>query len=289
MDDKEQLWIGWKDISLENDLIGETVSKGKDIWKKDYTYIKTPKGYGYDNYCFLLSSNCVHSSYFSICDDMNIELVYDPDLREEGKKYKRYKLKGYELFELVFKDYEINFFKESEDRNRMEREERERKDRKKIGRCVCGIYKGNNSIYDTDLKYKSDFDFKAYFQLENGSRYANKRFDKVENVRVIYEICSGISKYEFNKWEDIINAYLGEFQQYYVTSETLKKKLECNRNYSKVERWLYPELMVETKLEDITESVLKANEKAWKEVQERLQKRIEKLQSNERNQNYETV
>ena len=111
-------WIGWKDISLDDDLIGETITKGSGMWQKDYVYIKIPKGYGYDNYCFLLSAKCVHisndkkayGSYFSIAHNMDIELIYDPDMREAGKKYKRYKLKGYELFDSIFDGYELNFY-----------------------------------------------------------------------------------------------------------------------------------------------------------------------------------
>lgn len=97
MQENENEWYGWKDIELDSNLIGDTINKGSGIFEKEYTYIKIPAGYGYDGYCFLLSSRCVHNTYFSICHDMKIELIFDPELRENGKKYKRYSLVGREL------------------------------------------------------------------------------------------------------------------------------------------------------------------------------------------------
>lgn len=81
-------WSGWRNIEISNELIGDTVEKGSGYWKKEYTYINIPTGYGYDGYIFLLSNNCVHDnfgnehlwfSYFSICHDMKIELIYNPE------------------------------------------------------------------------------------------------------------------------------------------------------------------------------------------------------------------
>lgn len=288
MDNTTNEWAGWKDIELNSDLIGDTITKGSDTWEKEYTYIKIPEGYGYDNYCFLLSSKCVHISeneklylsYFSICHDMKIELIISPEFKENGKRYKRYKLSGRELFNTIFKDYEINFHKEYYERARKEQEEKDKKNKKKMGRCICGKYNGNFSVYDTGNKYMPESCFKAFFQLEDGSRYSNKKFNKVENVKVIFEISSDISKYEFDKWEEIINAYLIEFHKYYLIAENIRNSLDKKTPYSKVEIKTQPHLLIKTDLDDIAEYVLDATEKAMHDVQIRLKNRLNNLKNN---------
>lgn len=139
MENQEKKWYGWKDIEIDKELIGDTIEKGSGVWVKEYCYINIPDGHGYDNYSFLLSANCVHyaikkesHSYFSIADDMNIELVYNPEKRETEKRYKRYKMTGYELFENIFKEYEINFKEASRirlEKERLEKEKREKNQR----------------------------------------------------------------------------------------------------------------------------------------------------------------
>ena len=279
MQENEKEWYGWKDIELDSNLIGDTINKGSGIFEKEYTYIKIPAGYGYDGYCFLLSSRCVHNTYFSICHDMKIELIFDTELREKGKKYKRYSLDGRELFNNIFESYEANFIEEYIERAKKQQEEKEKSDKKKIGRCVCGLYRGNNSLFDSDNRYMPEDSYKAFFQLKDGSRFANKKFQKIENVKVIFEICASISKYEFDRCEDIINAYLKDFQEYYDTIKKLEKKLEVKRysRYSKSEMKYNPSVLVKTNLDDITEQIIAANKKAMNTVQERLQERLSEL------------
>lgn len=207
------IWSGWKQISLDKKFFGKTIKKGKDLWEREYTYILIPPGYGYDNYCFLLSSNCIihysDSKCFTLHSDMTIELFYNPDLKEPNKKYKRYTITSLELYKTVFKPYEI------------EKQERElKKEKTKQGVCICGIYNGNNSLYDI-YKYQKQTVFKAFFK-ENRCYY-NYEFDKVINVECIFEIANNMSRYDFNRLENFINSYLLTYHSYLSQLEILKK------------------------------------------------------------------
>jgi hypothetical protein len=217
---EELKWYGWKDISIPNNLIGETIKKGSGIFEKEYTYINIPPGYGYDNYCFLLSSSIVHESsngkehWFSICHDMKIELFYSPDAREEGKRYKRYKLTGYELFENIFDSYETDFIADMVAREKKKAEEKEKRDKKTYGKIVCGIYKGN--VYsELDPRYRSENIVKAYFYT--GSSYSNSKFSKVQNVKREFVIAENVSKQTYIELEELLNKSLSEYM-FYVTS-----------------------------------------------------------------------
>lgn len=231
--EKREEWYGWKDIMVSGSLIGDTVKKGKDIWEKEYRFIKIPSGYGYDGYCFVLSEKLVHSPvlkkdnwWFSICHDMNIELIYLPELREDGKRYKRFKLSGRELVNEIFGEYEVDFHKQSEERLRKERERKEKRDKKNDGKIVCGIYTGNNfGRLRGDTRYIGSSDAKAFFSSYGGAdfRYSNSVYEKVENVSVLFEIRANVSKYDFLQVEEIINMYLehiGYFTE--MKSETEK-------------------------------------------------------------------
>lgn len=207
------LWSGWKHIPLDKKILGNTIIKGKDFWKKEYTYILIPPGYGYDNYCFMLSSNCFHyhngSECFSLHSDMTIELFYNPDSKEPNKKYKRYTLTSLELYKTVFMPYE------------KAKEERElKREKTKKGVCICGKYNGNNSLYDI-YKYQKQTVFKAFFK-ENRCYY-NQNFDKVINVECVFEIANKMSRYDFNRLEDFMNKYIFKYQCYLSQLEALKK------------------------------------------------------------------
>lgn len=272
---EEKQWIGWKDISIEQILIGDTVTKGKDIWQKNYTYICIPTGYGYDGYCFLLSSKCVGETYFSICNDMHIELFKHPEQREPGKKYPRYKMDGYELFEKIFRDYEINF--EAEYLKRLKKEEQDKEHREKSikGKCICGIYTGN--IYGNSYNgYIYDAKCRAFFASDEGCTYQNKKFQKVKNVNCHFVVCD-MTKYEFSKWEDIINAYLEEYDFYYYQAEALRKHIEKSKNKSKIEMKYHPECLVRTDIEDLHTDMLVKLEEIMQKIRERLKNRIEML------------
>lgn len=270
----------WKDIEINNELIGDTIKKGSGYYEKEYVYIKIPNGCGYDNYGFWLSSNCVHiektTTYISICFDMKIELIYDNEKREVGKKYKRYKMTGEELFDNILKDYEINFQKEWLERERVKQEKKEQNNKKNIGKIVCGIYKGNYSVFDYDNHYRRDEIFRAYFKSKGG-RYSNKKFQKIENVKVYFDIVENISKYEFELLENIINAYLIEYNVYYDRVKAYEKSLEIK--YTKTELKCRPELRVCTDLEDINEHIYEENKKAMEEIKVRMLKRIEKIRN----------
>lgn len=265
----------WKDIRVSAEWIGDEVDKSTSYLSKVFTYIKIPDGYGYDNYCFLLSSRCVHSNlklksdslYISICFNMKIELFYDPEKRAGKKKYKRYKLSGEELYEQVFKDYEVDFIKESEERLKREREEKEKRDRKNIGKVICGLYQGNY-YPDNDLKYMQDLVPKAYFIGDKNSTYCNHKFDKVQNVKKLFVIFEGISKYHFGEYEAIINEYLNDYYMWQNMYERL-----CQRESEK------KTIVVNT--EHLIHEPKELCERAMNEVLEMLQERIEKLLEND--------
>ena len=198
----------WITIRLDDeDLIGKTIEKGSGWYKKEYVYIKIPKGYGYDNYCFLLSKKCIVDNYIDIAENMNIELIYDNDFREAGKRYARYKFSGKELQEKIFELYEDDCYaiKEKKHADKIKR------NKEKLGNCICGIYQGNNSLFDHELKYRKDDFYTAYFRYNN--RYSNQHFSRVENVKVIFSIDIEISKNDFDELEKDINKYLGWYGQ----------------------------------------------------------------------------
>lgn len=284
MDMKEaEEWYGWKDVRIPSSLVGDCVTKGTGRWEKDYTYIKIPQGFGYDGYCFLLSSACVHlgSDYwwFSICHDMRIELIYDVELREDGKRYKRYKLSGRELYDTVFKEYEVNFKKESDEREAKKQAAKEKHDKSTMGKIVCAMYEGN--FYpDDNLKYLRDFSYKAYFIGYNASTYCNHKFDKVRNVKVNFVVFENISKYHFLQYETIINAYLSDFSMYMDMIHSLEKRLnrlQSFRHSSKAVIRSYPEVFVSTGLEDIVNNHISLCKQSIEDIKIRLHDRIEDL------------
>lgn len=275
-------WYGWKDIRVSGSMIGDTIKKGSGIWEKEYTYIEIPQGYGYDNYCFLLSEKLVHISiegrewWFSICHDMKIELFYLPEKREDGRKYKRFKMTGYELFENIFKDYEVNFKKEYEKQLKEEREARIKRDKSKIGTIICGIYMGNN--YDNgNLKYSKDETLRAFF--DSGKAYSNGKFSKVQNVRKEFVIMENVSKHDFVEMETIINGYLEEYMLYKNTRIRVcrfaerKEQVKESRTLMK----LYPEALVKTDLSDIRDRQITFCDMAMDDIKKRLNERILKL------------
>lgn len=278
-------WYGWKDIKVSCSLIGDSIKKGSGGWEKEYTYIKIPHGYGYDNYCFLLSSACVHYSasedywWFSVCHDMKIELIYDVELREQGKRYKRYKLSGRELFNTVFKDYEVNFAKESEEKAKKDKAMKEQKDKSVKGQIVCAKYRGNFHSFG-DVHYRRDTCFKAYFMGYNNSTYCNHQYDKVRNVKVEFVIFDNISKHEFFQYETIINAYLSDFDMYMGMLQSLEdrlRRIDTIRHANKAVIRANQEFLVTTGLEDIVENHILFCKQSIDDIKIRLHDRIEDL------------
>lgn len=214
---------------------------------------------------------------------MRIELFRSPEERDPGKKYPRYKMSGYDLFEQIFKEYEVDFEAEYLERLKKEQQEKERKDRAIKGKCICGIYTGN--IYgNSDNGYMHDTRLRAYFASENGCTYLNKKFQKVHNVRVVKVVCDNMTRYEFNRWEDIINAYLEEYNLYYEQAEVIKRHIELAKSKSKVKMKCHPECLVRTDIDDLHDTVLGELENIMQEIVERLRRRIDTLRENgERN------
>ena len=222
----------WKDIVVSADLIGEKITKGSGYFEKEYRYIKVPANYGYDNYVFFLSEKLVNQSsdnnswWFSICNDMKIELFYDPLLRKDGKRYVRHKMTGHDLVENIFKHYEVDFKKECEDRFQTERAKKEKNDKANIGTVICGRYTGN--IYgDVDNRYNSQSYLSAFFQSTSGT-YSNHNFSKVQNVDQEF-IVMKMSKYHFLQYEEIINAYVKEYDMYKDMADTLDKHIKKSK------------------------------------------------------------
>lgn len=275
----DEMGWSWKDISISEELIGETIEKGKDMWKKEYTYIMLPKGYGYDGYCFLLSDNCVHDGYISINSDMKIELFYAPDKREEDKKYKRYKLTGKELFDKVFKDYEVNFEREYEERAKKEALAKEKRDKAIIGTIYCGIYQGN-AYSDMDYKYMKDLGAKAYFSGNGHSTYMNSKFQKVQNMKIKYVVMKNVSRYHFLRYEDIINTYLSEIEIFEKTLNILKsiylRKTDWKER-EKLGKETRKQYQIKTDTEDIIKEEIDSLEKHIEEMKKRMTRRLNDL------------
>lgn len=272
----------WKDISISEELIGETIEKGKDMWKKEYTYIMLPKGYGYDGYCFLLSDNCVHDGYISINSDMKIELFYAPDKREEDKKYKRYKLTGKELFDKVFKDYEVNYERKYAERVKKEALAKEKRDKSIIGTIYCGVYQGN-AYNDMDFKYTKDMTMKAYFSANGSSTYMNSKFQKVQNMKIKFVIKKEVSRYNFWRCEEIINAYLYEIETFETSLNILKsiyKRKTDWKEREKLGKILRTQYQIRTNTEDIIKEEMESLERHIEELKKRMLSRLNELLTN---------
>lgn len=257
----------WKDICVSEDLIGDTITKGSGMWEKEYRYIKVPDGYGYDNYVFLLSEKLVEPSsdnktwYFTVCDDMKIELFYSPNAREEGKRYSRYKMTGQELIERIFEEYEVNLYKECEERLKAERAAKEKRDRANIGNVVCGRYYGN--IYGNFTNNYTAEDYLACFFRSKAGTYSNHKFQKVHNVKCEFTIRK-MSKYHFLRFEEIINEYICDYEMYKRMEATLTGRLVRSKK-------------IVTHTESIAEEHLSRCRAAIEEVKKKLQERLDEL------------
>lgn len=270
MDDRD--YWEWKEIQIESDLIGEEVTTGKGIYERIYNYISMPEGYGYDGYVFKLSANCVHGYVLkgtweiSLHRDMKIELFYNPELRETGKRYPRYKMNGAELVENILVDYEKKLLIRLEDERKKEEEEKRKRDKKKIGRIVCGMYQGNyyNNYFFDDPKYSPDLFYKAYFNAKGEKWYSdtfsNYKFKQVHNVKIKYVICEDVSKYDFIKHEDTINEYLSSIRLCDDIIVHLENRLEAekqNADASELNRELAELLEESQRKKDNIDALLK--------------------------------
>ena len=258
-------WTGWKEIRVLGDLIGETITKGTGIYEKEYRYICAPPGSTYEGYVFFLAESLVNLRgergnlrwSFTICHDMKIELFYSPELREEGKRYKRYKMSGHELYETVFREHEEWLLKEEEIKLHEEKDKQEKKHKSKIGKIICGRYMGNMYAY-RDCKYTQQAYLSVFFTTNN-STYSNGRFEKVQNVKYEFVIAENVSKHYFLQNEANIKAYISDYEMYKSMYVTLEKRLLQNEH-----------ALVTTKNEDIAQAHMNYCKAAMEEIKRRL-------------------
>lgn len=218
---QDDFWY-WMDILIKEDLIGDTISKGTGMYKKEYIYIKIPENYGYENYCFLLPLSLFHETYFSIARDMKIELIKDPEHREEGVRYKRYHMVGNDLYEQIFDSYEDAILKAEREQAEREAKEREKRERKIIGDIVYGKYMGNN-YGDREDTYSD-----VYFCRDGV--YFNITHEKVKNVEVEHHICSNITKHFYRENKEELRKRLSSWL---VIADSIEKIDDMERKLQK--------------------------------------------------------
>lgn len=193
----------WNDIRLSKKLIGKPIENN---WGYSYTFITLPKNETYDDdYGFFISSKLIYLSTFSLPNDYKVELQKNPDLRESGKRYKRYKMSGLKLKETILKNYIVDLQAESSERLKNENDDKDSRNKKIIGRIIYGRYLGNR--YGRDMEWYSD-----YFFDHNGS-FSNSIYEKVRNVKVELVIADNISKYCYEKTYDSIVSQLIDFHR----------------------------------------------------------------------------
>lgn len=178
----------WHDLMIGKQNIGERIIKGSGYFKKTYVYILIPLS-EYQGYTFLLSANCVYTEMISLEDDMTLELFMHPDYREEGKRYKRYRMKASELIPLL-SEYEENLLQKSLERERKQEKIRNAKNKTIIGNIVYGRYRGS---FDNPADTYSDF-----FFCHNGIYY-NRYHNHVRNVEVSDILFFDVSKYFYEQ------------------------------------------------------------------------------------------
>lgn len=187
----------WDTFRLKKDLVGEKIDNGMYASR----FITLPANDTYESgYGFLISDKLVDIEdgvyVIALPDDYNVQLQMSPTEREPGKRYKRYKLTGTEIKDAVFFPYAAVRAAEEEAERRKKEEEQTKRDKKIIGKIVYGRYLGNS--------YGDDGDFYCDFFFYNGKRYYNHRHDKVQNVRALYTVMDGVSKYFFDTANDLI-------------------------------------------------------------------------------------
>lgn len=184
--------MAWHDFEIDKELIGEVKGSGSMYESR---FITLPENEVYESgYGFFMGVKLVSSwnGTISIPDGYKMELQMSPELREPGKRYKRYKLTGQEIKETVFFPYQ----KKQAELEKKKAQERDRRNRKVMGRIVYGYYRGNTYLGRPD--YAPDYFF------FNGSRYYNRTHEKVQNVKEEFTVMKGVSKYFFDiKIEEI--------------------------------------------------------------------------------------
>ena len=193
----------WSDIRVGKKLIGEPVERSVGY---EYCFVTLPKNNLYDKgYGFFISAKLVMTDCFSLPDDYKVELQMNPSLREDKKRYKRYKLTGAELKETVLEPYIVDLKEECTKREAEKRAERDRRNKKVFGRVVYGRYQGNN--------YGESGDSCADFYFVHDGIFYNGRHQKVANVTVKFVVAENASKYLFESVVDLLRGRIGDWNR----------------------------------------------------------------------------
>lgn len=210
----------WENVILPPVLMGETFTSGGGYYEKEYVYIKIPYSEKYDHYCFAISSKLVDATsepellYINLCMDAEYVLQKDAEYREEGKRYKRYKMTGKELYDTVLEVCEDDFLIKRQKEAETKEKERTKREKKVMGYIVYGVYKGNN------YGDKGDLVENYFFENKQTGTYFNQYHEKVSNVQVTYRINKQISKHFFRNNMNVLREKLQKWIW-------MQKTLEC--------------------------------------------------------------
>lgn len=206
--------VPWDSFDLKKDLIGEPLKSGDGFYQRESRFITLPENDVYESgYGFYMSSKLVNDreGHISLPDDYKIDLQMSPAAREQGKRYKRFKLTGREIKEAVF----FPDAKRREEAEEAKRKEHDRRNSRVIGRIVYGCYQGNR--YGDLPDYRPDYFF------FNGNRYYNQKHEKVLNVEEVFTVMDGVSKYFFERMVDTIKERLAAYLCIRECIEKLRK------------------------------------------------------------------
>ena len=181
-----------------------------------------------EGYGFYIGSSLITEGYISLPDDYKIELLMTPELREPGKRYKRYRMTGKELASQIFDPYMDSVLKKQMEIQR----QKERRYKRIKGDIVYGIYKGSRYDFPDQL-----YDF--YF-VHDGMYY-NKRHEKVKNVVVESIVFEGVTKLFYDKSVDILKRELENWITIGTSIKILLTIKEPGSNLEKVLRELESE------------------------------------------------
>lgn len=210
----------WENVILDPVLLGETFTSGSGYYEKEYTYIRIPVSEKYEHYCFALSSKLVdvesdpEQLYITLCMAAEYILQKDPEYRETGKRYKRYKLTGQELYESVLEVCEDDFLRKTWQNRESKEKERAKREKRIKGYIVYGHYKGNT------YGDKGDLAANYFFENKQTGTYFNQYHERVSNVQVQYRINKKISKHFFRSNMNVLHEKLQKWMWMKKTLES---------------------------------------------------------------------
>ena len=152
--------MSWDDYRLGKEYIGETIDKG---FGYSQNFITLPENQVYDSgYGFFISSKLASEEEISLPDDYKVELIMNPELREEGKRYKRYKISGLELKEQVLEPY-MDVLLEKQIKAQ---KEKDRRNKKVMGNIVLDTIRDPSMPQRIYYRHISSF-MMGFFIIEN--------------------------------------------------------------------------------------------------------------------------